>query len=270
MSDTPTKAVYLLSDLHLGAPDPRRSFVREKQVVQWLQSIESDASAIYLLGDVFDFWFEYRYAVPRGYVRFLGQLARMSDMGIEIHVFTGNHDLWYQTYLEEQLGASIYREPVVRELNGQTFYLAHGDGLGPGDHGYKFMKRVVTHPLARWLFGRLHPNFGIGLAYWFSHNGGDHNYHAGPPDMAYVCTEQDPLLRHTLDLLRERSDIDHFVYGHRHKYVDHALGSHRRMFILGDWIQYFSYLRVDFHGPQLCQWPIHARHGANVKEERIK
>jgi UDP-2,3-diacylglucosamine hydrolase len=139
-------SIYLLSDLHLGAPDPASSLVREKHVVRFLEEIMTDAQELYLLGDIFDFWFEYRHAIPRGFVRFMGQLARMRDAGVKIVLFTGNHDLWHQTYLQEQLDVEIHRAPMERELMGRTYHLAHGDGLGPGDQGYKLMKRVITHP----------------------------------------------------------------------------------------------------------------------------
>lgn len=259
------KAVYLLSDLHLGAPDPARSLIREKHVVRWLTTIEDEVSELYLVGDVFDFWFEYRHAVPRGYVRFLGQLARMSDLGIRIHVFSGNHDLWYRDYLREQIGVDLHFQPIVREFFGQTYYLAHGDGLGPGDHGYKLMKRIITHPLARWLFGRFHPDFGIGLAYWLSQNGGNHNYLDTKPDCHFVCTEQDPLVVHARATLRQQPEIDYFVYGHRHKLVDQPLDDHRRLFILGDWIQFFSYLKITPQGPQLARYPVEELERATSK-----
>jgi UDP-2,3-diacylglucosamine hydrolase len=248
------KAIYLLSDLHLGAPDPARSLIREKHAVRWLESIADETKELYLLGDVFDFWFEYRHAVPRGYVRFLGQLARMSDAGIPIHVFSGNHDLWYRDYLQEQIGAEIHYGPVMREFFGARYYLAHGDGLGPGDHGYKLMKRIITHPLARWLFGRFHPNFGIGLAYWLSQNGGNHDYHNEQPDYQFICTEEDSLMIHARETMQAQPTIDYFVYGHRHKFVDQPLDETRRIFILGDWIRFFSFLKITQGGPELANF----------------
>jgi len=256
MAHSTEKSVYLLSDLHLGAPDPIRSLIREKHVVRWLESIQADTAELYLVGDIFDFWFEYRHAVPRGYVRFLGQLARMSDAGISVHVFSGNHDLWYRDYLREQIGAELHFGPILREFFGQTYYLAHGDGLGPGDHGYKLMKRIITHPWARWLFGRFHPNFGIGLAYWLSRHGGNHNYLHQKPDYHFACTEYDPLVIHAHEILKTQPEIDHFVYGHRHKLLDQALDEQRRLFILGDWIQFFSYLKITPEGPKLESYPL--------------
>jgi len=154
------KKVYFASDFHLGIDARLSSREREKQLVRWLEQIRKDAYSIYLVGDVFDFWFEYKTVVPKGYVRLLGKLAELRDEGIPIYFFTGNHDMWMFSYFEEELGIPIYREPIVREIMGKTFFIGHGDGLGPGDHGYKFIKRVFANPVCQWLFERLHPKIG--------------------------------------------------------------------------------------------------------------
>jgi UDP-2,3-diacylglucosamine hydrolase len=236
--------------MHFGAPDPAQSREREKRFVAWLDHIQPDTKALYLLGDIFDFWFEYKRAVPRGYVRLLGKLAEFSDAGIPVHIFTGNHDLWYRDYLEEEISAHIHRGPLVETWMGKTYYLAHGDGLGPGDHGYKFMKRVITHPLSRWLFARLHPNFGIGLAYFFSQK----SRLANKEKTSEFLGEQEFLVAHARAVLNERTDIDHFVFGHRHHYQEVPLGDGKTLLFLGDWIRYFSYLRIGPEGPKLRQW----------------
>lgn len=236
--------IYLVSDLHLGAPDPARSLVREKHFVRFLREVAHDATEIYLLGDIFDFWFEYRRVVPRGYVRLLGQLAQMADAGVKLHFFAGNHDLWYADYLPQELGAQIYHEPVIRSFHGRRYYLAHGDGLGPGDHGYKLMKRIFTHPLSRWLFARLHPNFGVGLALRVSQMGGNHHYiqpeeheesHRGAAEFLY---------HHARALHTQDPHIDAYIFGHRHLLLDDHLAEGPRVILLGDWIQYFSYLTL--------------------------
>ena len=139
------KKIYFASDFHLGVPDEKSSKAREKKVVRWLDMVSKDAAEIFLVGDIFDFWFEYKYAVPRGYVRLLGKLAELSDKGIKIHIFTGNHDMWIFDYLPKEIGAQLYREPIVRSINGKKLYIGHGDGLGPGDYGYKFIKKVFAN-----------------------------------------------------------------------------------------------------------------------------
>ena len=237
--------IYFASDLHLGAPDREQSLIREKHFVRWLDDIEPHVAELFLLGDVFDFWFEYKRAVPKGFVRLLGKLAHLSDQGVKIHLFSGNHDLWYDDYLKLEIGAQIYKEPIIREFFGKKFYLAHGDGLGPGDYGYKFMKKIVVHPISKWLFARLHPNFGIGLAHLFSRMGGDHNYQSPEEAEVKYKGQDEYLYSHSKKILNQQPDIDVFIYGHRHVLIDDEFVPGARIIILGDWIQYFSYLVVN-------------------------
>ena len=244
--------VYFVSDLHLGIPTPAKSLEREKHFVQWLEEISPDLSTLVLLGDIFDFWFEYKHAVPRGYIRLLGKLAELADRGVEILLFTGNHDLWYKDYFPQQIGAQVYYGPVVKEFFGQTFYLAHGDGLGPGDHGYKFLKKVFTHPLSQWMFARLHPNFGIGLANFFSQLSSKHNRQHEVIDYG----ENEYLIAHSREVLKTHPDIQYFVFGHRHLFKEADLTPESRLFILGDWIQYFSYLKVSESEVTLNKYPM--------------
>ena len=157
MNVAPGKKIFFLSDFHLGAPDHESSLVREKKVIAFLESIRNDAAEIFIVGDIFDFWYEYKKVVPKGYVRLLGKLAELSDSGIPIHVFTGNHDMWMSGYFEKELNIPVYHQPKVFEWNGKRFYIGHGDGLGPGDHGYKFIKKIFRNPFCQWLFGQLHP-----------------------------------------------------------------------------------------------------------------
>src|SRR6185369_16215685 len=162
------KKVYFLSDFHLGVPSHEDSLVREKKVVEFLERIRSDAAVIFIVGDLFDFWYEYKKVVPKGFVRILGKMAEITDSGISIHFFIGNHDMWMSGYFEKELNIPVYHEPRIFEFNGSRFYVGHGDGLGPGDHGYKFIKKVFRNKVCQWLFGILPPALGVGLANYMS------------------------------------------------------------------------------------------------------
>lgn len=229
--------IYFISDLHLGAPDYESSKVRELRFVRWLDEIKADAKILYVVGDLFDFWFEYKHAVPRGFTRAIGKLAELSDMGIEIHLFTGNHDMWIFDYLPKEIGATLHREPIEREYGGKKFYIGHGDGLGPGDHGYKFLKKVFANPFLQWCFARLHPNFGIGLADYFSKRS---RAQTGGEDAVFKGEENEWLYQYCQEVLEERH-FDYFVFGHRHLPLDLTVGENSRYVNLGDWIQYFTY-----------------------------
>jgi UDP-2,3-diacylglucosamine hydrolase len=233
----PGKKIYFASDFHLGVPDYKKSLIREKIIIQWLDIIKIDAEELYLLGDVFDFWFEYKTVVPRGYVRLLGKLAEISDAGIPIYYFTGNHDMWTFDYLEKELNIKIYREPIEKEYNGKKFFIGHGDGLGPGDHGYKFIKKVFASPVSQWLFARLHPNFGIGIAEYFSKKS---RIATGISDEKFLGEEKEWLIIHSKELL-EKKYYDYLIFGHRHLPLDIKINGSSRYINLGDWIKYFSY-----------------------------
>ena len=247
--------IYFASDLHLGAPNPEMSLTRERHFVRWLDSISEDVAELYLLGDVFDFWFEYRHAVPKGYIRLLGKLAELSDQGVKIHLFTGNHDQWYRDYFPTQIDAQIHAHPITKEFFGRTYYLAHGDGLGPGDHGYKFLKKIVTHPLSKWLYARLHPNLGIGLALWFSRLGGNHHYYNPGEDEVIHLGMKEFLYQHSIEYSQTHPEIDTYIYGHRHILIDDQLEDGPHIIVLGDWIQYFSFLKISPEGPMLHTFP---------------
>lgn len=235
--------------MHFGAPDHDSSLVREKRFVQWLNDIMPHCERLILLGDVFDYWFEYKYVQPRGYIRLLGKLAEMSDAGIPIDIFAGNHDLWYKDFFPNEIGASIFRKPQIREFFGKTFYLAHGDGLGPGDHGYKFMKRVFTSRINQWLFARLHPNFATSLANYFSGLGRKSN----PDKGSEFFGEKEFLIIHAREMLQQQPEIDHFVFGHRHHFREIELVENKSVFYLGDWINYFSWLEIGEKGAELMK-----------------
>ncbi|MDX5404272.1 MAG: UDP-2,3-diacylglucosamine diphosphatase [Bacteroidota bacterium] len=238
---TPEKPILFISDLHLGAPDDERSRLREKRFIQWLDEKAVNASELFIVGDLFDFWFEYKRAVPRGHVRTLGKLAELSDAGLPIHMFTGNHDMWIFDYLPREVGLHLYHEPIVRVWNDKSFYIGHGDGLGPGDHGYKFIKRIFRSPISQWLFARLHPNFGIWLADFFSKRS---RMHTGGDDAVFLGEEDEWLVQYCRDML-EVQHYDYFIFGHRHLPLDIDLPQNSRYVNLGDWIQYYTYAEFD-------------------------
>lgn len=229
--------IYFISDFHLGVPDFESSLMREKKIVRFLDMIKADATELYLLGDVFDFWFEYKHAVPRGFVRLLGKLAELSDSGIKIHYFTGNHDMWVADYLPKELGCILYREPISTTYDGKKFYIGHGDGLGPGDHGYKFIKKVFSSKISQWLFARFHPNFGTWLANYFSRKS---RIATGTSDEIYHGDDKEFLVVFCKEYLT-KTHVDYFVFGHRHLVIDKMIGDNSRYINLGDWIKDFRY-----------------------------
>lgn len=241
--------IYFASDLHLGAPDAASSLKRELRFVKWLETIRPEVAELYLLGDLFDFWFEYNKAVPKGYVRLLGKLAELADEGVKIHYFVGNHDLWAAKYFTEQFGATMHYGPIDCNLMGHQFHIAHGDGLGPGDHGYKFIKRIFTNPLAKWSFHRLHPNFGIGLANFFSRKS---RQKTGQKD-AIDFGEKEFLYIYANEMAIQNPKIDYFVFGHRHLPRIKPLENGKSYINIGDWITYFTFLEVDENGVNLLQ-----------------
>lgn len=231
------KKIYFLSDSHLGIPDAQQSLVREKKLVKWLEQVSLDATEIFLLGDLFDFWFEYHDVVPKGYVRLFGAIARLTDQGIPVHYFTGNHDMWVYKYFEEELGLIMHRSPVEVVRQGKTLYIGHGDGLGPGDRGYKLMKRIFSLSFSRKLFSFLHPRLGIGLATYLS--GRSRQSHV-EHDKHFLGEDKEMLVLYSKDILKSRK-IDYFVFGHRHYPIMLALKKDVYFVNTGDWITNFSY-----------------------------
>jgi len=236
------KKIYFASDFHLGAPDYESSMIREKLIVKWLDEIKTDAAEIYLMGDMFDFWYEYRHTAPKGFVRFLGKLAELSDAGIPITFFTGNHDMWMFHYLEKEIGVTIYRKPIEKTFNGKKFYLGHGDGLGPGDHGYKFIKRMFSNKVCQWLFARIHPNFGMGMAHFWSHKSRASN--GGENEEKFLGAEHEWLAIYAKEILQHQH-FDYFVFGHRHLPLDIQLNAQSKYINLGEWVTYNSYAVFD-------------------------
>jgi UDP-2,3-diacylglucosamine hydrolase len=238
---TPGKKVYFISDFHLGVPNDTDSRKREDKIVAWLNSISNDVQILFLMGDVFDYWFEYKEVVPRGYVRLLGKLAELSDAGVEMHYFTGNHDMWVFDYLPKEIGLQIHRAPIQREYNGKMFFLGHGDGLGPGDYGYKFIKKVFANKLAQWFFARIHPNTGIGLMKFFSKRS---RIATGTSDDVFLGDDKEWLMIYSREVL-QKEHYDYFIFGHRHMPLDKALSDNSRYINLGEWINHFTYAVYD-------------------------
>ena len=231
---------YFASDFHLGVDAVESSAAREKRIVQWLDEISADADAIYLLGDLFDYWFEYGQAVPRGFTRILGKLAELRDRDIPIYAFTGNHDMWMFGYFEQELNIPVYKKPIRRTIGGKEFMLGHGDGLGPGDHGYKFIKKVFASPTMQWLFARIHPNTGIRLMKFFS---GQSRDMTSVPD--FLGEDREWLIQYCNKVI-ETEDVNYFVFGHRHIPLDYLLKNGKSRYInLGDWIKHYSYAVFD-------------------------
>ena len=231
------KKIYFASDNHLGAPTTEASFPREKKFVAWLDEIKHDAAAIFLLGDLFDFWFEYKTVVPKGFTRTLGKLAEISDSGIPIHYFVGNHDLWMNGYFEEELNIPVYHKPEEFTFNDKTFFIGHGDGLGPGDKGYKRMKKVFTNPFFKWVFKWAHPDIGMRIAQYFSVK---NKLISGDDDAKFLGEDQEWLAQYCKRKLEDKHR-DYFVFGHRHLPLKIKLNEKSTYVNLGDWVQYYTY-----------------------------
>lgn len=245
MHIAPDKKIFFLSDFHLGAPDAIASLEREKKIVSFLQEIRESAAEIFIVGDMFDFWFEYRRVVPKGYVRLLGKLAEISDQGIPIHFFVGNHDMWMNNYFQSELSLKVYIQPGKFTFNNRKFLVGHGDGLGPGDHGYKMLKRLFRNPAARWGFGILPPWFGIGIANFFSRKS---RAKTGKDEEVFLGADKEWLITYCKEQLKNES-FDYFIFGHRHLPIDFKINSKSRYINLGDWINYYTY--AVFDGQQL-------------------
>ena len=236
-----SKKTYFISDFHLGAPNEAKSLVREKKIVAFLDEIKKDAAQIFILGDLFDFWFEYKKVVPKGFVRILGKLAELTDSGIPVKFFVGNHDMWMKDYFQKELNIPVFYEPVEFQINGKDFLIGHGDGLGPGDHGYKFLKKIFRNKLSQFLFGMIPPSWGIGIANYFSRKS---RAKTGESNQIFEGEEKEWLVSYCKDVLKEKH-YDYFVFGHRHLPLDIMLKDNSRYINLGDWIQYNSYAVLD-------------------------
>ncbi|MCF6332065.1 MAG: UDP-2,3-diacylglucosamine diphosphatase [Draconibacterium sp.] len=232
--------IYFVSDVHLGAPALNNNREREVLFAKWLDEIKNDVAELYLMGDIFDFWFEYKKVVPRGFTRILGRIADLTDKGIPVHFFTGNHDLWAFDYLPEELGVILHKNEIIKEISGKKFFLAHGDGMDAGDKGYTFLKKIFTNKTLQWFFSRLHPNFAFTLAHKWSKS----------TRLAKINIEEEFEVNKEgiykfAESFLEKEYIDYFVFGHRHRMSNAAIGQNSRFVLLGDWIKNFSYGTFD-------------------------
>jgi UDP-2,3-diacylglucosamine hydrolase len=228
---------YFASDFHLGVPTYEESLTREKKIVRWLGEIESDCETLFLMGDVFDFWYEYTTVVPKYYTRLLGKLASMTDAGIQIYFFKGNHDMWTFDYLTKEIGLEVIDEELVTTINETTLYLHHGDALWKGETSYKLVRKIFRSRWAIWLFHRLHPNFGIGLANYLSVSSRKKN---GIKDELDIPLEKEYQYQFAMDH-STRNDVDYYIFGHRHNPMDVPIRDKARLINLGDWINKYTY-----------------------------
>ena len=235
------KKIFFLSDFHLGAPNAAASLVREKKIIRFLDEVKQEALAIFIVGDLFDFWYEYKNVVPKGYVRILGKLAEITDAGIPIHFFVGNHDMWMKNYFQTELNVEVYFAPKEFIFFGKNFLIGHGDGLGPGDKGYKFLKKIFRNKFCQWLFGILPPNIGIGLADYFSRKS---RAKTGKTNEVFLGEDKEWLVTYSKEILQQKH-FDYFIFGHRHLPLDIQLNEKSKYVNLGDWIQYFTYAVFD-------------------------
>ena len=238
---TTNKKIYFASDFHLGVPSFELSLVREKKIVRWLDSIKADAEEIYLVGDIFDFWWEYKYTIPKGQTRLLGKIAELTDSGIKVHFFTGNHDLWMRDYFIEELGVTVNKSPIRKIYNHKSFVIGHGDGLGPGDGWYKFLKKCFMNPFLIWCFNALHPNIGFWIARRSSKRS---RIVTGDSDKEFLGDDNEWLLTYCKEEIK-KEHTDFYIFGHRHLPLDLKVSETSRYINLGEWINYCSYAVFD-------------------------
>lgn len=237
------KQIYFLSDAHLGSRAIKSGRTQERRLVNFLDSIKHKAAAIYLLGDIFDYWYEFRTVVPKGYTRFLGKLSELTDMGVEVHFFIGNHDIWCDDYLTKECGVIMHYHPLTTEIYGKEFYLAHGDGLGDPDKKFKLLRSIFHSKTVRAIFSTIHPRWSMewGLN-WAKHSRLKREDGKEPE---YMGEDKEHLVLYSKEYLQSHANINYFIYGHRHIMLDLMLSKSSRMLILGDWISYFSYAVFD-------------------------
>lgn len=236
------KKLFFASDFHLGVPNREASLQRERRIIAWLESIRSEAHTIYLLGDIFDFWFEYKHAIPKGFIRLQGKLAELRDAGIPIVFFTGNHDMWMFDYFQKELGIPIYRDPQVLSVGSHRLLIGHGDGLGPGDSTYKILKKFFNSSFCQWLFGWLHPNIGIGIANYWSHSSRISN--TRKEEDKFQGEDNEFLMVYCREL-ESREHHDFYVFGHRHLPLDLRINDKSRYINLGEWVNFNTYASYD-------------------------
>jgi UDP-2,3-diacylglucosamine hydrolase len=234
------KNIYFASDFHLGAPNFEESRKRETKIVEWLNFIKPDCSELFLMGDIFDFWFEYQKVIPKGFVRLQGKLAEMADAGIKIYFFKGNHDMWVNDYFTKELGLEVISDELLIERAGKKFYLHHGDGLGPGDAQYKFLRKIFRNPFCQWLFAMIPPRLGLGIANAWSGS----SRIANNKKETFLGEEKEWLAIYAKEQLAKQH-FDYFIFGHRHLPLTIQLAENSTYINIGEWINYNSYAVFD-------------------------
>lgn len=236
------KKTYFISDAHLGSLATQDPKEQEKQLCRFLDEIKPQAESLYMLGDIFDFWFEYRNAVPKGFTRLLGKLSELTDNGVAVHFFTGNHDIWCKDYLTKECGVIMHYEPEVVEIEGKTFFLAHGDGLGDRSKSFKFLRVIFHNPFCQWMFRWLHPDLGLPFGLnWAKNSRIKHMQGGTEADPPYMGENHEPLVLFAKHYIKEKPETDYLIFGHRHIELDLMLTRQNRLLILGDWITQFTY-----------------------------
>ncbi|MCF6360664.1 MAG: UDP-2,3-diacylglucosamine diphosphatase [Cyclobacteriaceae bacterium] len=238
------KKLYFASDFHLGTPSLEKSRERELKILRWLEEIKKDAAAIFLLGDIFDFWYEYKKVIPKGFARFQGKIAELTDSGIPVIVFSGNHDMWMNNYLSEELGAIVYHEPASLFYGKHKLLIGHGDGLGPGDNKYKLLKKLFKNRVARWMFSRLHPNFSLALGQAWSKNS-----RINSTDFEGESHKENEFIFQYCESVEAKEHYDYYIFGHRHLQLDLKVGNTSRYVNLGEWVNQSGY--ASFHNGEL-------------------
>lgn len=241
------KKIYFASDFHLGVPTHELSLAREKLICKWLDTIKQDAAEIYLVGDIFDFWYEYKYTIPKGQTRLLGKIAEITDSGIPVHFFTGNHDLWMKDYFKQELNVQIHHAPITKTYNNKVFYIGHGDGLGPGDSWYKLLKKIFTNKIIQWMFTRLHPNLAFYIAKRSSKRS---RINTGDSDEKFLGQENEWLFLYCREYLKSNK-VDYFIFGHRHLPLELNVDNKSTYINLGEWINYRTYAVFDGENVEL-------------------
>jgi UDP-2,3-diacylglucosamine hydrolase len=232
--------IFFASDFHLGLRTESDPVEREKRIVDWLNKVALEATEIFLLGDVFDFWWEYKHVVPRGFTRFLGAVSSITDSGIPVHFFTGNHDMWVRDYLSDECGMIIHKSPLSTQFDGKKFHIAHGEGLGSNNIGYKILLSIFRNKPLRYLYTMIHPAWGMRIGHRWSLN----SRLAKGISLDFLGEDKEDLINYSKSIL-EKEHIDYFIYGHRHLALTHTLKQGSRIFLLGDWINGGSYVEWD-------------------------
>lgn len=243
------KKAYFASDFHLGAPNHDESRKRERRIIEWLSHIQKDAEVVFLVGDIFDFWYEYKKVVPKGFVRIQAKIAEMVDKGIKVYFFLGNHDMWMKKYFSEEIGVIMIENDLEIKINDKSFYISHGDGLGPGDYGYKFIKKVFRNKICQFLFSMVHPSLSLSVAHYFSKRS---RSYTGKNDETFTKKENEWLYQFCAEKLKNKH-FDYFIFGHRHLPMEISI--EKSQYInLGEWMNFQSFASFNGIKTELSVW----------------